>query len=169
MNFDGFRKIIDSLGGVNVNSEFDFNSGKYHYIKGENQLDGEAALAFARNRHSFASGDRQRGKNQMAVFKAVINKAKSPAIIKNYKEILDSLSESFDTSMPYKKICELIRYQIDNNIDWNVTSYSANGNGAMEKPYSQNAIAYVMVPDQETVDKAKELIKQVKLDEIPAV
>lgn len=157
VNFDGFKGIIDALGGITVHSEYNFSK----YVKGENFLNGEDALNFVRDRYSFATGDRQRGRNQMAVIKGVIDKATSPAILVNYKSVLESLSGAFETSIPYGKITELIQNQLKEGTKWNVVTYSVDGSGAMLKPYSLSSRAYVMVPNQATVDHAKELIKQV--------
>lgn len=162
VNFDGFKDIIDALGGITVNSEYNFKSDSYQFKKGPNEVDGTAALSFARNRYAFASGDRQRGKNQMAVIKGVIDKATGPAILMNYKSTLDGLAGSFDTNMPYEMISSLIKNQLKEGTKWNVVSYSANGTGASKKPYSLSTNAYVMIPDQQTVDHAKDLIHRVK-------
>src|SRR5699024_8231894 len=84
INFTGFVDIVDTLGGIEVYSAYDFTAGGNQYTVGMNQLDGEAALTFARERHSFSEGDRQRGNNQMEVVKAVIQKAMSPTILTRY-------------------------------------------------------------------------------------
>ncbi len=167
VNFDGFREIIDALGGVTVNSQYAFSVGRYTFQKGENLLNGEQALKFARERYSLAGGDRQRGKNQMAVIKGVIDKATSPAIITNYKQTLDSLSGAFETDMPYERITELIKRQLANGTKWNVTSYSADGTGAWRKPYSLGFNAYVMLPDMSTVERGTQLMKQVRDGLVP--
>ena len=167
VNFDGFKAIINALGGVNVNSEYSFSTGRFSFTKGVNFLNGEQALAFARERYSFAGGDRQRGKNQMEVIKGVAEKLASPALLKNYKNTLNSLSESFGTNAPYDLISYLIRLQLDDNTSWNIVSYSANGVGDYDKPYSLSSNAYVMRPDMTTVEHAKELINQVKNGEVP--
>ena len=98
----------------------------------------------------------------MAVIKGVIDKATGPAILMNYKSTLDSLAGSFDTNMPYDMITKLIQNQLKEGTKWNVVSYSANGTGASKKPYSLSSNAYVMIPDQQTVDHAKDLIHRVK-------
>ena len=162
VNFDGFEDIINALGGIKVNSEVAFSDEGCKFVKGDNYLNGKEALVFARNRYDIKGGDRQRGKNQMAVVKAVIEKAASPAILFNYKSTLDSMAGSFETDMPYERIAKLIRNQINDGTKWNVTTYSVNGTGASRKPYSLSGKAYVMLPDEETVDHAKELIEQVK-------
>jgi anionic cell wall polymer biosynthesis LytR-Cps2A-Psr (LCP) family protein len=58
-----------------------------HYHKGYNDLDGYQALMFARNRKAFSDGDRQRGKNQMAVIEAMIKKMATSDMLKNYTEV----------------------------------------------------------------------------------
>lgn len=163
VNFDGFQEIIDALGGISVISDYDFSSQSYNFTTGENVLDGKKALAFARNRYSFSGGDRQRGKNQMAVIKGVINKLADPSIISNYKEILDGLKGAFNTDISYENVTKIIQKYIKDGTKWNVVSYSVDGKGANENPYSLSSYVYVMKPDQLTVDRAKELIKQVKI------
>lgn len=169
VNFDGFREIIDALGGITVNSEYKFTTGDYSFVKGENTLDGEAALAFARCRKTVPGGDRQRGRHQMEVIRAVINKAVSPALLKNYTTILDGVKNSFETEMPYEEIAELVRMQLDTGKKWNITTYSVDGRGASRKPWSLSLKAYVMIPDETTVEHAKELIKQVIDGDVPEV
>lgn len=161
VNFSGFERIIDALGGVTVNSDYDFSAGGYYFQKGENHVNGSQALAFARERKSFKEGDRQRGRNQMAMIKAVINKAMSPAILSGYADIMESVAGSFETSMPYDLIAELVRDMLEKGGSWNIVSYSVNGSGDSRRPYSMSTNAYVMIPDQETVDTAIEKINQV--------
>lgn len=165
LNFAGFIKIIDSLGGITVNSDYDFDSqhvSGFHYVKGENQLNGEQALAFCRERYAFSEGDRQRGRNQMAVIQGVLNKITSPELLKNYLSLLDSLSGCFETNVPYDVITSLVKQQLNEGGSWQVLSYSANGTGDTQKPYSMSQKAYVMIPDQTTVDKAKDLMQKVR-------
>ncbi len=162
LNFAGFIQIIDALGGITVDSDYDFETGGFHFVQGSNQMNGEQALAFARERYSFASGDRQRGKDQMKVIQGVINKATSPDILKNYLSLLDSLSGCFETNIPYDVITGLVKQQLDEGGSWQVLSYSVDGTGDTQKPYSMSQKAYVMVPDQTTVDKAKTLMQKVR-------
>ena len=165
LNFAGFEQIIDALGGVNVNSDYDFDSGNttgYHFNKGENHLNGEQALVFARERYAFKEGDRQRGRNQMAVIQGVVDKATQPAFLKNYLSVLDSLDGAFETNVPYDVMASLVRKQLGEGGSWQVLSYSVDGTGDTQKPYSMSSKAYVMIPDQNTVDKAKVLMKKVR-------
>ena len=130
-------------------------------------MDGAKALAFVRERYSFVTGDIQRGRNQMALIEGVINKALSPALLKNYGSILDSVSESFSTSIPSSKLTSLVKMQLQDNASWNIVSYNVSGSGSMEKTYSfGEEELYVMIPDPETVAHGKELLRQVREGEI---
>lgn len=165
LNFAGFEKIIDALGGITVNSDYEFDSQNtkgYHFNKGENHLNGEQALVFSRERYAFKEGDRQRGRDQMAVIQGVVDKATQPAFLKNYLSVMDSLDGCFETNVPYDIIASLVRRQLDEGGSWQVLSYSADGTGDTQKPYSMSQKAYVMIPDQTTVDKAKTLMKKVR-------
>lgn len=167
VNFNGFEEIIDALGGITIMSDYTFdsqNEAGYSFVQGENQVDGAAALAFVRERYAFNEGDRQRGKNQLAVIEGVINKATSSALLENYSEILKSVEGSFETSVPYDVIAKVVRKQLSEGGSWKVTSYSVDGTGATEMPYSMSTNAYVMVPDYSTVDTAISMIHQVKED-----
>lgn len=165
LNFAGFEKIIDALGGITVNSDYEFDSQNtkgYHFNKGENHLNGEQALVFTRERYAFKEGDRQRGRDQMAVIQGVVDKATQPAFLKNYLLVMDSLDGCFETNVPYDIIASLVRKQLDEGGSWQVLSYSTDGTGDTQKPYSMSQKAYVMIPDQTTVDKAKTLMKKVR-------
>ena len=169
INFGGFVKVIDALGGITVNSDYDFDSKNilgYHFNKGENYVNGEQALIFARERYAFQEGDRQRGKNQMEVIRGIVKKALSPEILTSYSSILSSLDGCFGTNITYEEIAQILQQQLTNGGDWTIVSYSVNGTGATEKPYSMSQKAYVMVPDYNTVDKAKSLMEKVRNGEV---
>ena len=68
--------------------------------------------------------------------------------------------------MPYDAIAEVVRDQLDKGGSWNIVSCSVNGTGDSRVPYSMSESAYVMIPDQETVDAAIAKINQVKNGEI---
>ena len=165
INFAGFEQLIDALGGITVYSDYEFDSKNelgYHFNQGENQMNGEQALIFSRERYSFQEGDRQRGKNQMAVIKGVINKALSPELLKNYSSVLSSIQGCFETNISYEEIAGILQKQLNNGGDWNIVSYSVNGTGDTQKPYSMSQKAYVMIPDESTVQKAEEMMKKVR-------
>ncbi len=163
MNFSGFEGIIDSLGGIDVYSEYDFTVEPIkHYTKGMNHLSGIEALAFARERYSFAAGDLQRGKNQMEVIRAMIDKLSSPELLYNYTGVLDSIAGTFQTNMSSDEIYALVRKELANPAGWTIESYSVTGSGSSMGTYtSPNSKAYVMIPNDADVQTAKEKIQAV--------
>ena len=168
INFTGFKEVVDALGGVEVYSEYAFTShhGKFKFKKGYNTMNGKQALGFVRERYAFRDGDNQRGKNQMAVIKAIADKAVSPAFLNNFTDLMKSIEGSFETSMSSKQISSLVRMQLDEGGSWNVLSYSATGRSAMMPVYSMSTEQSVMIPNEESVMKAKKLIDMVMDGEI---
>ena len=86
-NFEGFKNMTDAVGGVRVYAEEasngSGNGGPVVITKGWNDLDGEQALAFVRERHQLSEGDISRGRRQLAFIKALMLKAISPATVTN--------------------------------------------------------------------------------------
>ena len=170
INFAGFISIIDALGGVDVYSDQAFTSvgspGYYDpttFVEGWNHLDGKSALAFARERHAFASGDIQRGINQMKVIDAMLNKIKSPALLMGFSKIMDAASDCFVTSFSQDQISALVRMQLSDFAEWDIESYTVTGTSSSStKCYSaKGQKLYVMKPDDSSVSKAKEMIASV--------
>ena len=164
MNFTGFIDIINAMGGVDVYSEYAFTTDTgYSYTKGMNYgIDGFKALGFARERKHLAAGDNQRGKNQMAVITAMINKLASSNTLTNYNAIMNAIAGSFQTNFTSDEIYSLIHMQLDDMSLWTIESYSVTGKGKYDKTYSMPSVnAYVMEPNMDTVYKAREMIKKV--------
>lgn len=165
INFTGFETLIDAIGGIEVYSDTSFraSSANYSFSKGYNYLNGAQALAFARERYNLSSGDNGRGQNQMKVITAVIKKATSgTTIISNYSSILNSISGMFKTDLSTEEISSLVKMQLDDMATWDVFSYAVTGYGDSEITYSMPGLyAYVMRPDQDTVDHASSLISRI--------
>lgn len=162
VNFTSLIKIVDILGGVDVNSEYAFSAGGYTFNEGSNHLNGAAALAFSRERHSFAAGDNQRGRNQEAVLTAMLRKAMSPAILKNANQLLTEVSDSVETNMTSEEMAELIQMQLNDGAEWNIVSTNAIGQGGKEACFSSGSqLLYVMWPDEASVAAIKEKMQQV--------
>ena len=170
INFAGFISIIDAVGGVDVYSDQAFTSvgspGYYDpttFAEGWNHLDGKSALAFARERHAFASDDIQRGINQMKVIDAMMNKIKSPTVLMSFSKLMDAVSDCFVTSLSQEQISALVRMQLASLSDWDIQSYTVTGtSGKSSQCYSAKGQSlYVMKPDENSVNQAKELIASV--------
>ena len=162
VNFTSLIKIVDALGGVDVESEYAFSAGGYSFSEGINHLDGDAALAFSRERYSFSDGDNQRGKNQEAVLAAIIKKASSPAVLASANKILASISKSVETNMTQDEMAQLINMQLSDGGDWDVESQAASGTGDTQSCYSSGSQQlYVMWPDEAVVGELSDKMRVV--------
>lgn len=152
VNFSSLVKIVDTLGGVDVDSDFDFDAQGYHFQKGMNHLDGKQALAFSRERYSFEDGDNQRGKDQQKVLTAILNKAMSPAILANASALIADVSDSVQTNMTQEEMAKFIKMQLNDGASWTIESQAASGNGDTQACYSSgDQPLYVMWPDEAVV------------------
>ena len=99
----------------------------------------------------------------MAVISAVIDKmTSSTTLLTNYSGIMDSLEGMISTDFESGDISALINMQLSDGGGWDVKSYTVVGEGTERTTYSMPKFkAYVTIPDEESVDKAKGLIKKV--------
>lgn len=117
LNFDGFEKIIDAIGGVNIISERDIYDPRYpgpnysyetfELSKGFHQLDGATALKYARERHNDPEGDFGRAKRQQQILQAVKNKVFSVGTLLNplkMNELLDELGGNILTDIAPEEV-----------------------------------------------------------------
>ena len=164
VNFSSLEKLVEALGGVDVYSEYTFTgTAGSSFVKGYNRVNGKQALEFARTRKTVVGGDRTRGQNQQALIQAIINKACSKEIITKYTSILNSLENNFQTNMNIDKMTDLIKKQIDEMKPWTITSISLDGSNGSEYTHSyQHQKLYVMIPDESTIENAKQKISQVE-------
>lgn len=152
VNFTSLVRIVDALGGIDVYSEYAFEGRGYQFQEGMNHMDGEAALAFSRERYSFESGDNQRGKNQEAVLTAILQKAMSPALLANASELITSVSDCVETNMTRTEMAKFINRQLSDGASWEIESVAATGTGDSQVCYSSGSqLLYVMWPDETSV------------------
>lgn len=162
-NFSTVVNLIDAIGGVTVNSEYSFsthgrqNEG-FYFNEGLNNLTGDSALAFARERKSFSGGDRQRIKNQQLVLEATLNKVMtSSTLLKSYSSILSGLKDYIETNMTDREIKDLVKLQLEDMSGWSIEKISLDGTGDSQPCYlAGNGYASVIIPDEESISKAKE-------------
>lgn len=158
VNFSSFKTVVDVLGEVTVYSDYDFTASKtdYKYTKGYNKIsNSDKALAFVRERYAFPTGDVQRGKNQMAMINAIIDKILSPAILTNYVDLLEATSSVVLTNMPTSKLTELVKMQLDENCEWSIEKKWATGTYGWRVCYQASGLGElsVVIPDEAAVDQ----------------
>jgi len=163
VNFDTVSKLVDIMNGITIYSDKDLSFCNIH--EGNNDVNGACALRFARERHSYKTGDRHRGENQEEVIRAIISKFESnPSLIAKYNKILSTLENNIQTNIPSNTIKELVELQLNRNSKWNITTYNLNGSDASDYTYSYGSSRklYVMKPNYDTVNHASLLIKEMK-------
>lgn len=167
VNFNTLIQLVDEIGGIDITSDTAFiaHTNKSVVVqKGLNHFNGKEALAYSRERYAYTSGDRHRGQNQQQVITAIINKVTSTkTLISNYNEILNTLSNSFETDLDNTAIKSFAKMQLDKNISWDIESISVDGTGSKNYTYSMGNkyLLYVMIPDDDSVNNAKGKIKEV--------
>ena len=172
-NFSGMTNIVDALGGITVESDEEFTTlhGNYHITEGMNQMDGDKALCFVRERKRLKLGDFARGRNQQKVLKALMDKALSPTIITNFDNVLSALEGSFETDMSSDEIRSLLNMQLNDMADWNIINVQIEGEYYdCYETYSMNGTkSDVMKPFQGHIKRVRDLINKVeegkKIDE----
>ena len=165
INFSGFETIVDALGGVNVYSDKTFSTtGGEYFEQGYNEVNGQQALAFVRERYAFSDGDFQRGRNQMAMISAMLDKATSPSILMNYTGLLEAIGDCMLTNLPQEQISQLVKHQLSNSTQWDISSVEVQGNPdwptGMDWTYSGGEASVVYLWDQ-SVEEAAQLLKSV--------
>lgn len=111
INFKGVVKLVDALGGIDVdvpitfceqNSDREFGSKEICLTKGQQHLNGEQALALSRHRHTI--NDFIRGQNQQLVVKALMNKLKDINNLDTIYKLLDTINVNMETNMTTNEI-----------------------------------------------------------------
>lgn len=163
VGFDTVTELVDVLGGVDVYVEpgYATTTSQFSVHEGVNHLNAQQALAFARERYSYTEGDRQRTKNQQQVLMGIVKEATKPSVITNYAAIMDTMANTFSTTMSNEEITDLIKYQLNNNPTWKMEQYMVDGTGDTLMCAELGDAASVMVPDQSTVKMAKDKINAV--------
>ncbi|MDO4467696.1 MAG: LCP family protein [Bacillota bacterium] len=167
VTFNTVTKLVDALGGITIANSEEVTLNDHKYEVGNIRVNGEQALRYARERYSYASGDRQRGKNQMAVVKGIIKKMLSPQLLKNFSGIMNAISGTFRTNMEVSDMMKLVNKQLEDNPSWKIYQYSLDGNSGTDYAYELGDYASVMYPNEETIHRAKTDIQAIYNGEVP--
>ena len=161
VGFQTVVKVVDALGGIDIDSEWAFSAGGCHYKAGTNHVNGKCALQFARERKFYLTGDKKRGQNQQHILTRIIEKVSNPQTGRNYTEVLEAAKGSFETSLTYDEITGFARYQLANLQHWTVTSIQIDGEADMQPTYSLGSQKlYVMYADEASVAAAQSQIAE---------
>ncbi|MEE1306249.1 MAG: LCP family protein [Agathobacter sp.] len=171
INFTGIIALVDALGGVTVESDRTFTTTTksslhgdttFDFVEGENTIDGQKALAFARERYALKEDDLGRGAHQMALIKALAKKAMSPAVLNDFTGLLDSVKDMTATNFSASEIESLVQMQLDDPAEWDILTYNLTGQyvKAYVASYSKKKVD-TMIPDEQQLQQIKGLIYKV--------
>lgn len=164
VNYTTVKKLIKAIGGIDVHNDIAFSThgmmAQYYFEEGDIHLDGDMALAFARERKSFEDGDVQRNRNQTKVMEAVIDKAtSSTTILTKYNKILKSCQKYIEMNLTQDDIKKLVKLQMNGGYHWTIDKQSMEGESVTETVYSSgDYLLYVMQPTEEQIVKAVDQI-----------
>ena len=139
VNFSAVIKMVDAVfpNGITINNDQKYGftcwTDRSCYFKpGNNTVKGKCALAFARERHAYATGDIHRGENQQQVIKLLVDKLSSTkSLLTNYDKIMKALEGTFDTSLSTANITSFIQFQLDDMRGWEFETSNLDGSGKM--------------------------------------
>lgn len=156
VNMEGFKDIVDAVGGITVNNDIDFTQDGYHFPKGQVTLDGKKALAYTRMRHEDPRGDFGRQIRQREIIQGILREGASPSSLTKYQSIFSALGNNVRTNLSFDQMMDIQKnYKSAAN---NVEQMSIKGNGTMI-----NKIYYYIVPDAEKQRIQNELKAQLEL------
>lgn len=168
VNFSSLTNIVDAIGGVDVTvgkglavDQFYTDDTIGGVVEGENHLDGQKALAYARERYAYEDGDLQRVKNQQQVLKAIIKKVKSPSMLLKYASLIDAIGSAIETNMPSSSITNFVKFQLASNSSWKFESYPMVGDTGMEFSPSLGDTASVTYQDRGSIETAHDKIEAI--------
>ncbi|CAM4143892.1 LytR family transcriptional regulator [Bacillus luti] len=107
VNMEGFRDIVDAVGGVDVNNDLDFKQEDLQFAKGSIHLNGAEALKYTRARYNDPRGDFGRQMRQRQVIQAVIKKGASVSSLANYDDVLKAIEKNVKTSLTQDQMFEI--------------------------------------------------------------
>ena len=107
INMEGFKDIVDAVGGVTVQNDLQFTSGGYEFPKGELKLNGAKALSYSRMRHEDPRGDFGRQMRQRQIIQAVINEGASLSSLTNYSNIFKALGNNVKTNFTFEQMLNI--------------------------------------------------------------
>lgn len=109
INFNGLIDLVDALGGVTVYSHYTYSYQGYDFVKGENFVDGQKALRFARARKMLPQNELSRGQHQMELIKGIFRKFAENPTYDNSMAVLDALENNFVTNLPEEDYYEAFK------------------------------------------------------------
>ncbi|MFD1064424.1 LCP family protein [Oceanobacillus locisalsi] len=157
VNFHAFVDVVDAIGGIDVEVPYEFEESDsmdqrdaIHLQPGEQSVNGEEALAFARTRK--LDNDIERGKRQMEVVNAVANKATSLGSVFQYDDLIAAVGDNMNTNMSFKEMMTFITFATDG---LNIEDFTLEGSD-----YQPAGSAYYWLLDEPALEETKTMLQE---------
>ncbi|MDD0851212.1 LCP family protein [Enterococcus faecalis] len=157
INMQGFKELVDAVGGIEVNNPFTFSQDEHYFSIGKISLNGDQALTYSRMRYEDPKGDYGRQERQRKIVEGIVKKVVSFSGVIKYQRVLKALEEHMKTDMSFDKIQKIVLEYRD--AFGKVKLDQLKGEGFM-----QENISYQKVDDQELGRVQQELKGQLKLE-----
>lgn len=153
VNMEGFKEIVDALGGITVYNDMELTAGGYHFPEGEIELDGEKALAFSRIRYEDPRGDFGRQIRQKEIISNIIDKGASISSLWKYKPILDALGNNLKTNLTFDEMVKIQQEYADTRHNIEQLNFQSKGGGFIGK-------IWYYFPEEEEVLEFQNILKE---------
>lgn len=161
VNMEGFKDIVDAVGGVTVTNTLDFSYDNVHFPVGEITLTGEEALPYVRMRKEDPNGDFGRNTRQRQVIQAVIKEGASVSSLTNFSSIFKAIGENVKTNLTFDQMVDIQKnYKTAGS---NIQQMEIKGQGTRI-----NGIYYLQIPQDEQLRVQNELKAQLELESTTA-
>ncbi|WP_223701205.1 LCP family glycopolymer transferase [Sutcliffiella deserti] len=157
INMEGFKDLVDAVGGVEVNNPFAFTQSGKTFNEGTISLDGESALSYVRMRKQDPRGDFGRADRQKQVVQAVINKGASFTGLANFDNILGAIGDNVRTNLVTDEMMDIQKNYKEARHDLEVMQLSGSGANI-------EGIYYFQVPEDERMRVSGVLREHLNLD-----
>ncbi|PGV53342.1 LytR family transcriptional regulator [Bacillus sp. AFS037270] len=156
VNMEGFKDIVDAVGGITVQNDLDFSYDGNHFAKGQLNLNGKQALAYARMRKQDPRGDFGRQTRQRQIIQGVIKEGASVSSLTNYSNIFSALGKNVKTNLTFNEMVDIQKNY--KSVGSNITQMEIKETGT-----KIGGIYYGLVSDAEKQRLQNELRAQLEL------
>ncbi|WP_240546520.1 LCP family protein [Paenibacillus artemisiicola] len=152
VNMEGFSRLIDIVGGVEVDNPFAFDYIDHHFDQGHLQLNGDEALLYSRMRYDDPRGDFGRNTRQRDLLRGIMKNTMNISSITHVNSLLRELGDSVKTDITFKEMKSFVaNYRPEIN---KIDTVEVQGKGQ-----TINKIWYYIVDDKER-ERVHALIKE---------
>lgn len=157
VNMEGFKDIVNAVGGVTVQNDIDFTQDGFHFSKGKLALNGNQALSYTRMRKQDPRGDFGRQTRQRQIIQGVINEGASLSSLTNFSDIFAAIGKNVKTNLTFDQLMDIQK-------NYKEARKNIRQMEIKESGTKINSIYYGIVSQEEKRRVQKELKTQLELN-----